>query len=120
MSPHSPAPVVVPPDDPLGSLSAALKERGLHTRVDRPYGVVDARIPDFVALAGCYGRGKQRIGLRPVPITGELWWYLFWPAEHFETHIVPFEMEKLRPAGDVTEVARLVRQVLVLFEREEW
>lgn len=119
MPEHSSTPVLTPLDDPLADLSMALAELGLHARIDRSYGVVDARIPDFVALAGCYGRGEQRIALRPAPLTRELWWYLFWPAEHFQYEVAPFAMEKLRPADDVTEVARLVRRVLVLVEREE-
>lgn len=110
--------VLSPPPDPLADLSMALEELGLQTRVDRPSGFVDARIPDVVALAGCYGRGEQRVLLRPAPVTRHLWWYLYWPAEQFRFEVAPFELEKLCPVNEVTEMARLVRRVLVLVEPE--
>ncbi len=129
-----------PPASPLHPLSLLAKEveaRGLVASVDRSVSVVDVFAPvrpgeeggyaclggtgvsarSGVALVGA-DPAHQRVILRPDAVTAHPWWWLLWPGERFEHEMAEPEVTCLLPVECVEEVARRVRNILILDRNE--
>ncbi|TQN32839.1 hypothetical protein FHX37_2824 [Haloactinospora alba] len=104
------------PQHPLFALAKELERHTVAADVDVSISVVDAWPPNrFVGWrSGAFG---QRAILRPDPVSAHPWWWLLWPGERFRAEIAEPQMERLLPVEDAAEVARRVRNILILHDR---
>ncbi|WP_017592364.1 hypothetical protein [Nocardiopsis potens] len=110
------------PLHPLYALAKELEARGLGASVDTSVSVVDAFLPGPEAADPVrrYSRPSsfQRAVLRPDPINARPWWWLLWPGERFKTENTEPELTRLLPVEDTADVARRMRNILILDSTE--
>ena len=120
------APSVSSPLQPLSALATELEARGLAAAIDASVSVVDAYLPSTpedgsspVLPSRRYRQhSRQRVILRPDPVTAHPWWWLLWPGERFEMESTEPELSRLLPVERLAETARRVRNILILDSTE--
>src|SRR5690606_5527337 len=110
------------PLHPLYALAKELEARGLGASVDTSVSVVDAFLPgsDVADPARRYAQAAsfQRAVLRADPVSAHPWWWLLWPRERFKTEKAEPELTRLLPVEDTSDVARRMRNILILDSTE--
>ncbi|GAA3722923.1 hypothetical protein HDA32_000779 [Spinactinospora alkalitolerans] len=106
------------PLNPLFVLAKELEARGLHVSVDASISVVDAHLTGDFTASGHRSGDFQRAILRVDAVTAHPWWWLLWPGERFKNEVAEPEVTRLLPVEQTPDVARRIRNVLILGDSE--